>query len=101
MGTFRGGWVYIMSNQHNTTLYVGVTSCLSARVQQHKKKFFQTSFSAKYNCDKLVYYAFFNTIIEAIAEEKRLKAGSRNKKERLIESMNPFWVDLCDSIRLL
>ena len=90
--------MYIMSSENRSTLYVGVTSDLDARVSKHKHKFFPNSFSAKYNCVKLVYYKWFDTITEAIAEEKRIKAGSRNKKERLINGMNPKWRDLYGEI---
>src|SRR5258708_322975 len=89
----KGGHVYILSNKNNTTLYVGVTSQLAVRILQHKEKFHPKSFSARYNCVKLVYYKWFDTIMEAIAEEKRIKAGSRKQKERLINSMNREWKD--------
>jgi putative endonuclease len=94
-----GGHVYIMCNINNTTLYTGVTSNLPARVAQHKEKAYPNSFSAKYNCTKLVYYKWFDTIIEAIAEEKRIKGGSRKKKEILINSINPQWNDLYQETR--
>ena len=89
-----GGHVYIMCNTNNTTLYTGVTSNLPARVAQHKEKENPKSFTAKYNCIKLVYYKWFDTINEAIAEEKRIKGGSRKKKEILINSINPEGKDL-------
>jgi putative endonuclease len=95
-----GGHVYIMCNINNTTLYTGVTSNIAARVAQHKGKMYPNSFSAKYNCTKLVYYNWFDTIIEAITEEKRIKGGSRKKKEILINSINPGWKDLYDDIKL-
>ena len=94
-----GGHVYIMSNINNTTLYTGVTSNLPARVAEHKEKAYPNSFSAKCNCIKLVYYRWFDTIIEAIAEEKRIKGGSRKKKEILINSINPRWKDLYQETR--
>ena len=90
----RGGCVYIMANQHHTVLYTGVTSDIISRIQQHRSKFRTSSFTAKYNVDKLVYYKPFPTIEEAIAEEKRIKAGNRKQKISLIESMNPGWEDL-------
>ena len=90
----RGGTVYIMTNNHHTVLYTGVTSDLIIRVQQHVSKLHPSSFTAKYNVEKLVYYFNYPTIEEAIAEEKRIKAGSRKKKIILIESINPFWEDL-------
>jgi len=89
-----GGWVYIMCSINNSTLYVGVSSTLAARVCQHKMKIYPTGFTVRYNCIKLVYYKWFDTIIEAITEEKRIKGGSRKKKEALINSMNPEWKDL-------
>jgi putative endonuclease len=97
----KGGWVYIMCSMNNTTLYVGVTSALGTRVAQHKENFHPNSFTSRYNCKKLVYYRWFETIMEAIAEEKRIKGGSRQKKEILINSMNPEWIDLYEQVRLL
>jgi putative endonuclease len=94
----RGGTVYITTNIHNQVLYTGVTSDLVARISQHKEKFFPQSFTTKYNVSKLVYYKFFPTIKEAIAEEKRIKGGSREKKISLINSMNPGWKDLWEEI---
>ena len=73
------GHVYIMSSQNNSTLYTGVTADLPQRVAQHKEKYNPKSFSAKYNCVKLVYYRWFEDIRDAIAEEKRIKGGSRKK----------------------
>jgi putative endonuclease len=89
-----GGFVYIITNFHNTVLYVGVTSDLRTRIAEHKNKEYKNSFSAKYNCDKLVWYESFERIEEAIAREKQLKAGNRKRKEDLIHSINPHWNDL-------
>jgi len=96
-----GGWVYMMCSTNHSTLYVGVTSNIASRVYEHKHKIYPTSFSAKYNCVKLVYYRRFELIIEAIAEEKRIKGGSREKKKDLINSMNPDWNDLYNEIKYL
>jgi putative endonuclease len=90
----RGGCVYIMTNKSNNVLYTGVTSDLIARIQQHISKIHFSSFTAKYNIEKLVYYSFFSTIEEAITEEKRIKGGSREKKIQLVESVNKLWEDL-------
>ena len=95
----KGGWVYIMTNQWNNVLYVGVTSNLSVRVKQHNAQTCPTSFTAKYHVYKLVYYRWFPTIEEAIAEEKRIKGGSRLKKIELVSSMNPSWRNLSDTLR--
>jgi putative endonuclease len=94
----KGGCVYIMTNQHNTTLYVGVTSKLFIRMTEHRDKKYPKSFTARYNLNKLVYYEVFHSIREAIAREKQLKAGSRKAKEKLIQSLNPDWKDLFEEI---
>ena len=94
-----GGYVYIMCSLNNSTLYVGVTSNLPSRVYQHKTNMYPKSFTAKYNCKKLVYYNWFDTIMEAIFEEKRIKGGSRKKKEILINNMNPEWNDLYEQVK--
>jgi putative endonuclease len=88
------GYVYIVTNRHNTTLYVGVTSELQIRSEKHRCKFYAKSFSARYNVNKLVYYEVWPTMSEAIAREKQLKAGSRKKKIDLINKFNPQWRDL-------
>jgi putative endonuclease len=94
----KGGHVYIITNKNNTALYVGVSSNLKQRILDHKNKKYKNSFSAKYNCNKLVYYEPFNSITEAIAREKQLKGGSRNKKIELINASNPGWNDLFENI---
>ena len=86
-------YVYIMANKRNGTLYIGVTNDIVRRVLEHKKHIFSESFTAKYSCDKLVYYEDFKYIDKAIEREKQLKSGSRYKKIQLIESINPGWVD--------
>jgi putative endonuclease len=95
---YMGGYVYIMCSLNHSTLYVGVSSNLPLRVLQHKEKTHPNSFTARYNCVKLVYCNKFDTIMEAIAEEKRIKGGSRKNKELLIISMNPEWKDLYEKI---
>ncbi len=94
----RGGCVYIMTNKLHTVLYVGATSELPVRTYQHKNKVYPESFTAKYNCDKLVYYFFYPHIEEAIAAEKVLKGSSRKHKQQLINAMNPDWNDLYESL---
>jgi putative endonuclease len=88
-----------MTNHHNTTLYVGVTSDLVSRIIQHREGKYPKSFTFRYNLKKLVYFEAFPSIVEAIAREKQLKAGSRLKKVQLIEKMNPSWMDLFDEIK--
>ena len=91
------GYIYILFNKRNGTLYTGVTSDLVQRIYQHKNKVID-GFSKKYNLDKLGYYEAFDDIESAIVREKQIKAGSRLNKIKLIESINPDWKDLYDSI---
>ena len=95
----KGGYVYIVTNHHNTVLYTGVTSDLKKRIEQHRKKSNPGSFTARYNCSKLVFYNSFPYIAAAIAEEKRIKAGNRKQKIKLIQNMNPEWKDLWDEVK--
>ena len=89
--------VYIMANKRNGTLYTGVTSDLIKRVYQHKEGV-ADGFTKKYQCKQLVYYEQFEEMIEAIAREKQIKAGSRKKKLKLIESVNPTWRDFYETL---
>jgi|SRR6185503_5320878 len=86
-------YVYVLTNKSNTALYIGVTSDLEGRIWQHKEKVFK-GFTSKYQIDKLVYIEEFQWIQDAIAREKQLKGGSRQKKIDLIVGMNPAWRDL-------
>ena len=90
-------FVYMSSNQTNTTLYIGVTSNLIKRMYEHKNKLTQ-GFTQKYNCNKLVYFESFETIQEAIQREKYLKGKKRDFKESLIDSINPKRLDLYNEI---
>ncbi len=90
----KGGVVYMLANKANTTLYVGVTSDLIKRLDEHKSGKYSRSFSNRYNLTKLVYFEGFHSIEEAIAREKQVKAGSRKKKDLIISTVNPNWNDL-------
>jgi putative endonuclease len=85
--------VYIMTNQRNGTLYVGVTSNLPRRIDEHKRGI-GSQFTSKYKLHTLVYAEYADTMEAAIMREKQLKAGSRQKKIALIESKNPNWEDV-------
>lgn len=89
--------VYIMANRRNGTLYTGVTAYLPKRVYEHKSGIVG-GFTAKHKCRNLVYYALLDDMEAAIAEEKRIKGGSRKQKLALIEGMNPDWMDLYEDI---
>jgi putative endonuclease len=91
--------VYIMTNPRNTVLYTGVTSNIINRVTAHKNKMVE-GFTSKYNVIKLVYYEEFATMPEAIAREKQIKGGSRQKKIDLVNKMNPEWEDLYEKFFL-
>ncbi len=95
----KPGFIYIVTNKYNNTLYVGVTSNLPKRILEHIEKRYENSFSARYNLNKLVYYEQFQMIGDAIAREKQLKAGSRATKLNLIKEFNPLWNDLFDEIK--
>jgi putative endonuclease len=90
-------FVYLLANRPNGTLYVGVTSDLVQRVWQHKNDVFQ-GFSHKYQLHRLVWFEAHETMEAAISREKQLKAGPRQRKIALIESINPTWDDLYDRI---
>ena len=93
----KQGYVYIMSNKKDGTLYIGVTSDLIKRTYEHKNSFVD-SFTKKYNLKNLVYYEVYSDIQEAIKREKQLKSGNRKKKIELINSMNEDWNDLYGSL---
>ena len=89
--------IYIITNKRNGTLYTGVTSNLIQRIYQHKNGL-TPGFSHRYGCKKLVYYEIFDEMQYAIFREKQIKAGSRKKKLKLIETLNPEWKDLYESL---
>lgn len=94
----KGGYIYIATNKHRTTLYTGVTSKIVNRIDQHKKHFYKNSFTDKYNIEYLVYYEAYGSIEDAIDREKQIKKWRRQKKIDLIESLNPDWKDLWTEI---
>jgi len=94
----KGGCVYIITNKNHSVLYTGSNSDLITRIWQHQNKYYPYSFSARYNCSKLVFYKFFPSIEQAIAEEYRIKGGNRKAKIDMIEDFNPQWDDLYDSL---
>jgi len=89
--------VYIMTNKNNTVYYTGITSDLKKRVYEHKEKLVN-GFTKKYSVTKLVYYEIFEDPENAILREKQIKAGSRQKKIDLINSINSEWLDLYEEI---
>jgi len=86
--------IYILTNKWNRVLYTGVTADLRNRLRVHRARLNPDSFTTSYNVAKLVYYELHPNMASAIAREKQIKGGSRAEKLRLIERMNPGWVDL-------
>src|SRR5688500_4461403 len=91
-------YVYILTNAHHTTLYVGMTNNLPVRLHEHRSKQNPKSFTAKYNLHKLVYYKTFDSIIDAIETEHYIKGKNRKWKENLINELNPGWRDLTHEV---
>jgi putative endonuclease len=83
-----------MSNKPDGVLYIGFTDNLLERVKEHKRKVYPKSFTAKYNCDKLVYFEEWEKGDEAAIREKQFKKWKREWKTKLILDMNPSWMDI-------
>lgn len=90
-------YVYILTNQRNTVLYVGVTNDLKRRAREHKEGLIE-GFTKRYHVDKLVYFEEIHDIKDAIRREKILKKWSREKKEMLITLRNSLWNDLATDL---
>ena len=86
-------WVYIMSNRENGVLYIGVTADLSRRIVQHREGK-GSAFCRRYGLKRLVYAEEHDSIGDAIAREKAMKAWKRAWKIELVEGVNPAWDDL-------
>ena len=88
-------YIYLMTNKNNTVIYTGMTNDIQRRTWEHK---FEkgSKFTNKYNCHKLVYFEALDTAEEALEREQQIKAGSRAKKELLINKENPDWKDLSE-----
>ena len=93
----KQGFVYIMSNKPEGTLYIGVTSDIIKRIYEHKNNL-ADGFTKRYNLKTLVYYEIFDEIEEAIKREKQLKNWQRDWKIELISQKNPNWKDLYEGI---
>ena len=87
-----------MTNTNQTVLYAGMTNNLERRVDEHRSRE-GSDFTKRYQVDRLVFFDRFDKSIDAIAAEKRIKAGSRAKKIALIEEQNPLWQDLTETFR--
>ena len=90
---------YLMTSARNGTLYLGVTSDLLTRGAQHRRGEFE-GFSAKYGCNRLVWFEQYSDMATAIAREKQIKSWRRAWKIALIETRNPQWLDLYEDLLL-
>ena len=93
----RGGWVYIMTNRRNGTLYLGVTSDIARRAWEHREGLFE-GFTKRYALSRLVYAERHDDIAAAIQRERTLKHWPRAWKITLIVAQNPDWEDLYDTL---
>ena len=87
-------YVYILANQSNSVIYVGVTNNLLRRIHEHKNSADPTSFTFRYRVNKLVYFDVTSDVYAAISREKQIKKWNRNRKNQLIQEANPEWKDL-------
>jgi putative endonuclease len=92
-----GGYVYILTNRPNGTLYVGVTNDLVRRVAEHREGTVM-GFTKTYGLKQLVYFETYDDIRLAVQREKNMKHWSRTWKVRLILASNPLWKDLFESL---
>ena len=93
----KKGYVYILTSRRNGTLYVGVTSDLVKRIEEHRLKLVD-GFTEKYEITTLVYFETFEDIRDAIIRERQIKEWKRKWKTELIQSVNPYWHDLYEKI---
>ena len=88
-------WVYILSSNRSTTLYIGITNNIVRRLSQHRRGEV-AGFTNRYRLNRLVWVEHFRNVGDAIACEKKPKGWHRNRKIALIEQTNPRWLDLSD-----
>ena len=91
-------YVYIMTNSFGNVIYTGLTNDLIRRVYEHRNHFDKNSFTSRYNLEKLVYFETTSDVQSAIEREKQIKSWNRKRKNKLVESRNPNWEDLYESI---
>ena len=90
-------WIYIITNAHDSVLYIGMTNDLARRVSEHRSGEIR-GFTSAYRCHKLLYYEHYTEVQDAIAREMQLKKWSRTKKLALIATLNPRWNDLAPAV---
>ena len=90
-------YVYILVNQTNRVMYVGITNDLQRRLYEHKNELIK-GFTKRYHVHKLVYYESYRDVGDAIAREKQIKGFLRARKNQLVETMNERWIDLSNEL---
>ena len=91
-------YVYILATNDNKVIYTGVTNNLPRRIYEHKNSLDPKSFTSRYHVNKLVYFECTSDVNSAIEREKQIKSRNRKHKNKLIESKNPMWDELYESI---
>ena len=90
-------YVYILTNRHGNVMYIGMTSNLVRRIYEHRNHLVD-GFTKRYHVDKLVYYETTSDAAAAIAREKQLKGWTRARKNALVASANPQWLELLPEV---
>ena len=93
----KGGWVYIVTNRPNGTLYIGVTADLARRIQEHREGIYP-GFTRQHGLKTLVWYEWHEEILTAIQREKTMKHWVRAWKVRTIMASNPEWRELSEEL---
>ncbi len=88
-------YVYMLTNKSNRVLYTGMTNDLQRRLYEHKMHI-NSGFTDQYNATKLVFYECTSDVNAAIAREKEIKGWKRERKNELVNAMNPQWRDLSE-----
>ena len=91
-------YVYILTNERKNVMYVGVTNDLVRRMYEHKNHLIKRGFTARYNTERLVYFEHTTNETAAVERENQIKGWNRARKNKLVESKNPNWDDLYESI---
>ena len=93
---FHYYYLYFITNEYNTVLYIGITNSIVRRIGEHKLRINKKSFPVQYNCTKLVYFEEYSDIRDCISREKQLKNWKRKWKNELVNAFNPEWKDLAE-----
>lgn len=91
-------YVYILCNRRRNVVYIGCTDDLKRRIYFHKKRLIP-GFTKKYNVDRLVYFEEISSQDEALKREAQIKKYRREKKDQLVQKMNPEWTDLYEQLQ--